>query len=134
MTYWGLVCLPQFRIADMSTGKAVDDGCRARVLDSCKRPSSIDQGLAWKYRAEQISKILKGVQWCEWINKKNNNILTALSTVQRNKVVNMECNFERRCVQKWSFLKEDVYKSGVILKKDAVKGVFWRTTRKNRVF
>ena len=65
------------------------------------------------YRAEQISKILKGVQWCEWINKKNNNILTALSTVQRNKVVNMECNFERRCVQKWSFLKEDVYKSGV---------------------
>ena len=52
----------QFRIADMSTGKAVDDGCRARVLDPCKRPSSIDQGLAWKYRAEQISKILKGVQ------------------------------------------------------------------------
>ncbi|MCB6580325.1 bacteriophage abortive infection AbiH family protein [Blautia faecis] len=33
-----------------------------RVLDPCKRPSSIDQGLAWKYRAEQISKILKGVQ------------------------------------------------------------------------
>ena len=56
------LALPQFRIADMSTGKAVDDGCRARVLDSCKRPSSIDQGLAWKYRAEQISKILKGVQ------------------------------------------------------------------------
>ena len=54
--------------------------------------------------------------------------------MQRNKVINMKCNFERRCVQKWSFLKEDVYKSGVILKKDAVKGVFWRTTRKNRVF
>lgn len=37
MTYWGLVRLPQFRIADISTGKAVDDGYRARVLDPCKK-------------------------------------------------------------------------------------------------
>lgn len=46
----------------------------------------------------------------------------------------MECNFERRCVQKWSFLKEDVYKVELFQRKMQSKVYFGGLHEKTEYF